>query len=168
MDEVIVVDSFVSEVVKAEMKTLNVPEAEVLDDAKAPSLYTIFTAKEPDQCYRPVEANQAEKDAAAGVEGKAAVDGKFGMATLKTVLEAKLQEYNESNPMMDLVLFDDAMSHITRIARIISNPAGNAMLIGVGGSGKQSLSKLAAFICGYETKQLAVRRSAANNYCCLD
>lgn len=29
--------------------------------------------------------------------------------TLKKVLDAKLQEYNESNPMMDLVLFDQAM-----------------------------------------------------------
>ena len=30
------------------------------------------------------------------------------------------------------------------------------MLIGVGGSGKQSLSKLAAFICGFEVRQLSV------------
>lgn len=29
--------------------------------------------------------------------------------TLKKVLDSKLQEYNESNPMMDLVLFDQAM-----------------------------------------------------------
>lgn len=28
---------------------------------------------------------------------------------LKTVLDAKLQEFNESNAMMDLVLFDQAM-----------------------------------------------------------
>jgi dynein heavy chain, axonemal len=78
------------------------------------------------------------------------------IAKLKSVLDMKLQEYNESNAMMDLVLFEQAMEHITRICRIISNPSGNAMLIGVGGSGKQSLTRLAAFICGFEVKQLAV------------
>lgn len=46
--------------------------------------------------------------------------------------------------------------HITRICRIIQRPSGNAMLIGVGGSGKQSLSRLAAFICGFEVRQLSV------------
>jgi len=78
------------------------------------------------------------------------------MAQLKKCLDAKLMEYNESNAMMDLVLFDQAMLHISRIVRIISQPAGNAMLIGVGGSGKQSLTRLAASIAGYETQQLAV------------
>ena len=60
---------------------------------------------------------------------------------------------------MDLVLFDQAAEHICRISRIISNPQGNAMLIGVGGSGKQSLSRLAAFISGFEVRQLQVTGS---------
>jgi hypothetical protein len=33
-----------------------------------------------------------------------------------------LTEYNETNAVMDLVLFEDAMKHICRISRIISNP----------------------------------------------
>ena len=78
---------------------------------------------------------------------------------LKDVLEAKLNEYNETNAMMDLVLFEQAMLHITRINRIIQNPGGNAMLIGVGGSGKQSLCRLASYISDYEVKQLAVTSS---------
>lgn len=78
------------------------------------------------------------------------------MEKLKSVLDAKLIEYNESNAMMDLVLFEQAMLHITRISRIIQNPGGNAMLIGVGGSGKQSLTRLAAFINNFEVKQLVM------------
>eukprot|EP00937_MAST-01D_sp_MAST-1D-sp2_P001625 g1625.t1 len=78
------------------------------------------------------------------------------MDKLNQVLTDKLHEHNESNPIMDLVLFAQAMEHVTRICRIISNPSGNAMLIGVGGSGKQSLTKLSAFICDMEVKQLNV------------
>lgn len=47
---------------------------------------------------------------------------------LKKVVDSKLVEYNESNAMMDLVLFEQAAEHITRISRIISNPSGNAMV----------------------------------------
>lgn len=75
---------------------------------------------------------------------------------LKRVVDNKLLEYNETYAMMDLVLFEQAAEHITRISRIIANPQGNAMLIGVGGSGKQSLSRLAAFINGFEVRQLQV------------
>ena len=78
---------------------------------------------------------------------------------LKSVLDSKLVEYNESNAIMDLVLFKQAILHITRINRIIQNPGGNAMLIGVGGSGKQSLCRLAAFISDFEVRQISVTSS---------
>eukprot|EP00937_MAST-01D_sp_MAST-1D-sp2_P002818 g2818.t1 len=76
---------------------------------------------------------------------------------LRECLESQLAEYNESGAAtMPLVLFRDAMEHVTRIARIISKPGGNALLLGVGGSGKQSLARLAAFICECKTIQLSV------------
>mmetsp|Transcript_22422 Transcript_22422/g.30704 ORF Transcript_22422/g.30704 Transcript_22422/m.30704 type:complete len:1916 (+) Transcript_22422:3-5750(+) len=75
---------------------------------------------------------------------------------VKKVLEMKLGEYNESRAIMNLVLFEQAIRHVTRIARILMFPGGNALLVGVGGSGKQSLSKLASFICMYETFQISV------------
>eukprot|EP00742_Colponemidia_sp_Colp-10_P004139 GILJ01004417.1.p1 GENE.GILJ01004417.1~~GILJ01004417.1.p1 ORF type:complete len:2854 (+),score=646.67 GILJ01004417.1:919-8562(+) len=80
-------------------------------------------------------------------------------AQLKKVLEEKLTEYNENNAMMDLVLFDMAIDHICRIARILERPSGNCLLIGVGGSGKQSLSRLASFILKYEVVQLMVHQT---------
>jgi dynein heavy chain len=67
---------------------------------------------------------------------------------LKKVVEGKLDVYNEENPAMNLVLFDDAVLHVCRICRVTSNPCGNALLVGVGGSGKQSLARLASFING--------------------
>ena len=81
------------------------------------------------------------------------------MAALKSSLEAKLGAYNEENPIMNLELFSLAIQHVCRIARIIENPRGNALLVGVGGSGKQSLAKLASYICGYDVFQITVSQS---------
>ncbi|KAG1695800.1 hypothetical protein DVH05_019139 [Phytophthora capsici] len=78
---------------------------------------------------------------------------------LTMCLERKLAEYNETHPVMSLVLFDQALEHVTRIVRILANPRGNALLIGVGGSGKQSLSRLASFICGYSLVSLTTSAS---------
>ena len=74
------------------------------------------------------------------------------------LLKEALDNHNELNAAMNLVLFEDAVSHILRINRILEGPRGNALLIGVGGSGKQSLSRLAAFIATLEVFQITLKK----------
>ena len=76
--------------------------------------------------------------------------------SLTDTMKKALKEYNETNATMDLVLFEDAVKHIARIMRIVLNPGGHALLVGVGGMGKQSLSKLAAHVCQYTTKSITL------------
>ena len=56
------------------------------------------------------------------------------------------------------VLFEDAVEHINSIARVLSQPRGNLMLVGVGGSGKQTVTRFAAFIAGVRCFQIQPTR----------
>ena len=51
---------------------------------------------------------------------------------------------------MDLVLFDFAVTHILRITRVLKISKGNILLIGLGGSGRRSLSILSAYLMDQE------------------
>lgn len=68
-----------------------------------------------------------------------------------------LEEYNSAvKNQMKLVMFLDACDHVSRITRIIRQPLGNALLLGVGGSGRQSLSRLATFMANFKLHQIEV------------
>jgi len=70
---------------------------------------------------------------------------------VKKVAENSLSEFNMMfrAKKMDLVLFTDAIEHIVKIHRVITTQLGHALLVGVGGSGRKSLTELATFIAVY-------------------
>jgi len=59
---------------------------------------------------------------------------------------------------LNLVLFTDALLHLMRTSRLMAMARGSGLLLGVGGSGKQSLARLAAYINGATTFQITVTK----------
>lgn len=86
------------------------------------------------------------------------------MGQLNSLLSEYLDEYNITFPsQMHLVFFNDAMHHISRICRMLRQPRGNALLVGVGGSGRQSLTRLASFIADYKCFSIEITRGYGVN-----
>lgn len=89
------------------------------------------------------------------------------LAGLVSKMDQFQEEYNNDinfiiagqKKQMKLVMFLDACEHIARIARIIRQPQGNALVLGVGGSGRQSLSRIATYLTGYKLFQIEVTKS---------
>lgn len=82
---------------------------------------------------------------------------------LHKLLEEAQERYNDFVGALNLVLFEDAMSHVCRISRIVESSRGYALLIGVGGSGKQSLTRLAAFISSLDVFQIQLTKDYGIN-----
>lgn len=81
------------------------------------------------------------------------------LTPITNVLTDMLDDYNVSFPTkMNLVFFSDAVRHVCRMCRILRQPRGNAMLVGVGGSGKQSTARLAAFVSGMQCRSIEINR----------
>jgi len=78
---------------------------------------------------------------------------------LVVIVEEFLKEYNSESPKpMSLVLFMFAIEHIARICRVLAMPKGHALLVGLGGSGRQSDARLASYISDCQVRQVEISK----------
>ncbi|XP_028981786.1 dynein heavy chain 10, axonemal [Diachasma alloeum] len=70
-----------------------------------------------------------------------------------------LEEYNEKNPKMNIVLFNDALEHLVRVHRTLRMHRGHILVVGIGGSGKQSVIRLASFAANCEIFEISLGRN---------
>jgi dynein heavy chain len=70
-----------------------------------------------------------------------------------------LEDFNSTSKIrMDLVLFTSFIQHICRVCRVLKLPLGNALLAGVGGSGRKSTTTLAAYVAQFELFQIEMSK----------
>ncbi|VUZ94664.1 dynein heavy chain, putative [Plasmodium vivax] len=83
---------------------------------------------------------------------------------LRYIAYEYMKEYNMNNvKKLDLVFFDDSLKHLLIINRVMETPKGSSMLVGVGGSGKRSLTKLSVFISEQVLFQLNITKTYTKN-----
>eukprot|EP01053_Blabericola_migrator_P008291 Blabericola_migrator_1__8290@NODE_42_length_17171_cov_64_374065_g38_i0_p1_GENE_NODE_42_length_17171_cov_64_374065_g38_i0NODE_42_length_17171_cov_64_374065_g38_i0_p1_ORF_typecomplete_len4774_score977_70AAA_6/PF12774_7/1_1e148AAA_6/PF12774_7/8_3e02AAA_6/PF12774_7/17DHC_N2/PF08393_13/2_5e03DHC_N2/PF08393_13/7_2e118AAA_8/PF12780_7/1_4e03AAA_8/PF12780_7/1_4e03AAA_8/PF12780_7/27AAA_8/PF12780_7/8_4e92DHC_N1/PF08385_12/1_5e89DHC_N1/PF08385_12/65DHC_N1/PF08385_12/1_8e03DHC_N1/PF08385_12/2_2e02DHC_N1/PF08 len=81
------------------------------------------------------------------------------LETLRDFVQTKMQVFYEEEVAVRLVLFNECLQHILRIDRVLRQPLGHLLLVGVSGSGKTILSKLVSWLNGLSVFQIKAGRN---------
>lgn len=142
-------------------ETFRVFRDRLIDDADR----TKFSTKSYDFLDETFELEYDQKDLESIVFGNLEGGDRYRMLPELEEVLPRLQDYltsynmNPDNSKMDLVFFNDCIHHLARIARILRQERGNAMLVGVGGSGRRSMAMFGASINEMNTFQIEITKS---------
>ncbi|CAD7970789.1 unnamed protein product [Amoebophrya sp. A120] len=73
---------------------------------------------------------------------------------LRVLIKEKIHSFCEEELGVHLVVFDDVLDHVTRIDRVLRQPLGHLLLVGVAGAGKTVLSKFVSHMNGLTIFQI--------------
>lgn len=86
------------------------------------------------------------------------------LENLTDVMNSYLKEYNIlSKTPLSFVPFAYAMEHVSYVARVLLHNQGHMLLIGIAGSGRRTVAKLAGFISGMDLHQVEISRDYTVN-----
>ena len=93
-------------------------------------------------------------------EEKRVYDEATDFGVLRDFLINKLEESKREirGSKLDIVLFRDAVIHVCKIYRVLNLKRGHALLVGVGGSGRHSLTRLAAYVSHMNADQIEIKK----------
>lgn len=79
---------------------------------------------------------------------------------IRKKVELELEEYNlTKKDSMNISIFDFAVIQVLKICRILRLDKSHGVLIGLGGSGRQTLVKLSSYIMGQQTVSVEVHKN---------
>ena len=73
-------------------------------------------------------------------------------------LDYQMKHNLSEHSTLNMVFFKEAVEHVIRICRVLQQPGGHLLLIGLDGTGRKTCLELAAFISGHSMLRLNIKR----------